>query len=350
MKLVSKRNVFLSSADKASGDRGNFTIQVPGPMVFDENMVFKIFLSQINMRNTFFFVTARNCQYFIQFTAAGAAAPAVPTKFDGLPWFLNNWVPLTLPYGFPSDEVVAACVNEQLLQAVNGSGGMLLNCVYRNGRLYFVQRNTTQGTALMNDIYIWFNNNYDAYGNEITGPCHHALGFPQKNVSYKIVPDVVNPNDARVNGADGASFNPSEAAMSPVLMDIDHMSDIIIRTTLPSDNFNLTEDGPEMSGVTVQIPIIVPPGGNIVYADEIGINAVYEKSRSVVTTLDVDVLDKNLDSITPGHDWSIVMCIEQYEDVDAQTLKSLSQQTANDDEIIQLLKMLLLQREFKPAK
>jgi hypothetical protein len=61
MKLLNKRTVFLSSADRASGDLGQFAVPMPLDFTFDPTSVFKLFVSQINMRNTFFAIRPDNC-------------------------------------------------------------------------------------------------------------------------------------------------------------------------------------------------------------------------------------------------------------------------------------------------
>ena len=345
MKLVNKRNVFLSSADMASGDKGQFTIQLPYDMVFDEKMVFKIWISQLNMRNTFFYVERRNCAFFAAIVRAGSPQPRSPTAVDD-----GDYVRCNIPYGFPSDVGVAQAVNELLyhIDEVHDSNNELtLCCRHRFGRLYFVQIGTATNPAPQRDYDLWLYFQSQQPGSDI-GPCNSAMGFPQQDHAYLVEVDINNYDayDYRYN-ADMATNLPYEAALSPVLMDIDHISDVIIKTSLPADNYSVDSQGPAVTGITLQVPLLVPPGGQIYYADERGVNAMYEKSRSVVNTLDVQVLDKTLHQLMPQHDWSFVLAVEQYEDTETQVLQSLSKQLSNDDEIIQLAKMTLLQAEFR---
>ena len=50
--------------------------------------------------------------------------------------------------------------------------------------------------------------------------------------------------------------------------------------------------------------------------------------------------------LVPNNDWSFVLTIEQLEDSPALQLNELKKQTISDEEVIQLLKMLLLQGEM----
>ena len=54
MKLLNKRTIFLSSADRASEDLEQFSVPMPLDFTFDPTSVFKLFVSQINMRNTLY--------------------------------------------------------------------------------------------------------------------------------------------------------------------------------------------------------------------------------------------------------------------------------------------------------
>lgn len=92
--------------------------------------------------------------------------------------------------------------------------------------------------------------------------------------------------------------------------------------------------------------MLVPAGGTICYTDNIGVNAIYERGRTTVNTLSVLVTDKFMQKIVPNNDWSFVLTIEQLEDSPMLQLNELKKQTVSDAEVIQLLKMLLLQGEI----
>lgn len=110
MKLVNKRTVFLSSADRASGDLSQFNVPMPLDFTFDPQSVFKLYLSQINMRNTFFAIRPDNCQYFINVAAINSAAPAPPPTNP--PYGI--WIPVTIPNGAPVAAEIAAGINQTL--------------------------------------------------------------------------------------------------------------------------------------------------------------------------------------------------------------------------------------------
>lgn len=340
MKLISRKSVFLSSADKAAGDRGQFTLQLPYDFVFDEHMVFKLFISQLNMRNTFFFVNEYNSVYYMFIGANGLPVPDPPTAAGA-----GGWQRFVLPYGCYSASQLVAIVNEQMFSAILRNvwtaDANEIRILYRSGRLYVNQ----ESNPSTNIVYFYFLHQ-DGEG----GSCHNALGFDQENHVFAIQPTSCTQAAAgpyHRNRNDRGSNAPPENAMSPVLMDPESISNILIRTSMPSDNYTLSREGPETTGVTINIPITVAPGAAIVYEDLIGTHAIYERARSVVNNLSIEVLDKYDRKIIPGHDWSFILSIEQYEDTEGESLDALKAANGKDDEMIQLLKMLLLQREFK---
>lgn len=145
---------------------------------------------------------------------------------------------------------------------------------------------------------------------------------------------------------DGYSNLPNDAAMSPQLMNTNDVSDILVTTNMPHENYTLDDNGVSVTGVTVDIPVLVPAGGTICYTDTTGINAIYERGRTTVNILNVLVTDKFMTKLVPNNDWSFVLTIEHLEDSPALALAELKKQTADDEEVIQLLKMLLLKGEM----
>ncbi len=342
MKLLNKRTVFLSSADRASGDSGEFAVPMPLDFTFEPTSVFKLFVSQINMRNTFFAIRADNCQYFLNIGTIGSAVPLVPPKTPApTPGSTGYgvWTAATIPKGAPVASEIAAGIN-QTLQTMNTA----IFCVLRYGRLYFVQN--TNGAAT-DQINIYFSNTLLASG-LTTGPANEACGFPNANQIYTIYPDANNiPSGTALRYSyDGYSNLPSDAAMSMQLMNTNDVSDILVTTNMPHENYTLDDNGVSVTGVTVDIPVLVPAGGTICYIDNIGINAIYERGRTTVNILNVQVTDKFMTKLVPNNDWSFVLTIEHLEDSPALQLAELKKQTADDEEVIQLLKMLLLKGEM----
>ncbi len=335
MKLLNKRTVFLSSADRASGDLGQFSVPMPLDFTFDPTSVFKLFVSQINMRNTFFAIRPDNCQYFINIGSYNSPIPVKPQA--AAPY--GVWTSATIPRGAPVASEIAAGIN-QTLQTLNSA----LFCVLRYGRLYFVQN--TNGAATY-QINLVFSNAISATG-VVTGPGHEACGFPNPNNVYPVLPDANNiPNGTALRYSyDGYSNLPSDGAMSPQLMNTNDVSDILVTTNMPHENYTLDDNGVSVTGVTVDIPVLVPAGGTICYTDTTGINAIYERGRTTVNILNVLVTDKFMTKLVPNNDWSFVLTIEHLEDSPALALAELKKQTADDEEVIQLLKMLLLKGEM----
>ena len=333
MKLLNKRTVFLSSADRASGDLGEFAVPMPLDFTFDPTSVFKLFVSQINMRNTFFAIRPDNCQYFLNIGGYNSPLPVkplvTPAPTPGNTGY-GVWTPATVPRGAPVASEIAAGIN-QMLQTMNTA----LFCVLRYGRLYFVQN--TNATTPTFQINIYFSNTL--VGSNATVPANEACEFPNANQIYPILPDVNNvPSGTSLRYSyDGYSNLPSDAAMSPQLMNTNDVSDILVTTNMPHENYALDDNGVTVTGVTVDIPVLVPAGGTIFYTDNTGINAIY--------VLNVLVTDKFMKKLVPNNDWSFVLTIEHLEDSPALALAELKKQTADDEEVIQLLKMLLLKGE-----
>ena len=116
---------------------------------------------------------------------------------------------------------------------------------------------------------------------------------------------------------------------------------------MPHDNYTLDNTGVNVTGITVDIPVLVPAGGAICYSDNVGLNAIYERGRTTVNILNILVTDKYLKKLVPNNDWSFVLTVEQLQDTPALKLHELKKQTSSDDEMIHLLKMLLLQGDMK---
>ena len=61
-------------------------------------------------------------------------------------------------------------------------------------------------------------------------------------------------------------------------------------------------------------------------------------------------MDKDFVQLSPNDDWSLVVTIEEYEDTDKLLLDSAKRLVSDDEEMIQIMKMTLLQKELKPRK
>lgn len=345
MKLIQRRDVFLSSADKAGGDRGEFVVQLPYDFVFDEKMFFKLWISQLNIRNTFFWITARNSEFYFQALPVGSPAPEPPDDDDS-----GLWQFAYLGDGCPSTGVICQQLNQMFRDLADDVPPAFpavdmtqIYCFHRSGRALFHVNSDKQ----MYDLYFYFRDPHDELG-----PCNRALGFPSTNTVYHIEPSFgeLSPRhaqDRRWSALDGAPIRAFNVSQSPSLMDPDSLTSLYIKTSMPSDNYTLSKDGPELTGISVNIPLITGPGSSIVYEDIMGTHAIYEHAKSVVNNLRVEVLDKNFMKVIPDHDWSFIMSIEQYEDTDGETIEELQQSNQAQAEMSQLLKMLLLSTEYK---
>lgn len=330
MKLVAKTGVFLNTAQKTNGDNGNFNIQMPYDYKFDPKQVFKIWISQVNLRNTFFYIRPENCvlYYCIDVDPSTLQPPGAA---------LGRWSTMVLPYGVPDASQLCAILNEAFLPS-----NPTVFVTRRYGRLCVWSSDTAEPYHIVNFYFAPANALPEA-----RGPCNLAYGFPSSGTIYTLY---ANQNPAGVDDrlpADGCTTRPADNQLSPQLMDANHLSNIVIKTDLPSDNYVIDKSGPSNNGITVNIPIVVPPGASILWQDTHGTYAVLEKGRSVVNSLAITVEDGLGKQLTPDHDWSFIVNIETYEDVDATELDLLEKSNKGDDQVIQLLKMLLLQKEFK---
>lgn len=343
MKLVGKSSVFLSSAEKTNGTTGEFTIQMPYDYQFDPKLVYKIWISQINMRNTFPWISFRNSRVFCharQVTDPGPGQAGYPPFPDagGLP---QDWLAIDLPYGCPNNSEVAQAMDEAFQQLPINN----IRVAVRYGKLFIFHSGAADAGPVAFNVDFYFS------GTQAVGPCHLALGFPMTGV-YTLVAERISRQATAArflpysNGVDITAL-PYPTSSSVQLMDCNHLSNLVIRTDLPSENYQISRDGPVNNGITVNVPIVVPPSGAILWQDTAGTNALLEKGRSVVNSLAVRVQTKDGVQLNPDHDWSMIINIETYEDVEAQVIKALTESNTDNEQMIQLLKMLLLQNELK---
>lgn len=323
MKLLKKQTVFLSSAEKGNGTRGEFSISLPQNDAFDETTVFKLWISQLHIRNTFPTVTPQNCS----FDFALAAPDADPT-------FLAS---KTLPTGIVQFYDVAALLGALLYDTDSD-----LRCSTRYCRLYYYN--------------ITNNNQYDLWlkfeDTATSKSAHEVFGFPAPGV-YCLQADLCPPDadgSTTQYSADLGSLNPQSTSLSPNIMNVNVLSHLLVTTSLPGDNYIVNSTGVSNAGVTCDVPITVDPLSLIVYTDREGSNAIYERGRTVVSSLNVTLSDKNQNVVIPDEDWSFVLNIEQYQDTEQLLLDGVSRLNNQDSEVVQLLKMLLLQKEFRPKK
>lgn len=327
MRLISKKGIFVSSASRVSGTTGDFTVQLPDEFSWDESMVYKIYVNQVNMRNEYFTTRADNNCYLVYYNPLGGAVPAAPT-----PDALGEWTPFFLPLGCNSDRDICKIITEQLTLRTCS-----VNVLYRGGRTYYNDTTVHAGTTVSEATFALYFMKLYGYG-----PAHRSMGFEQPEVVYQIVPTAV----ANPATSDGGLRAPSEASMSPAIMCVDSFTDLVMKTSFPTDNYTVHKTGPGVDGITVAIPINVPPGAAIVYHDVNGVNAVYHRSRPLVSVLDVQVFNISGDPVQPPSDWSLIINVEKYEDVDKQYVQSCKLSAINDVETQQLLKMLLLQKDM----
>lgn len=326
MKLLKKQVVFLSSAEKGSGTRGDFVISLPQNDEFDETLVFNIFISQLHIHNTFSTISDKNC--YFEF----AVAPPGPE-----PLFLAS---KQLPRGALLFYNIAEILTDLLFAEDNDN----LRVSTRYGRLCFYRVGDAADTVLWLNFY---DNDDHGY---VHGLAHQAFGFPSPG-KYSLIadpcPTLADGADSRYNLNDGGSNNPTASTLSPNIIIVNTISHLLVTTTLPSDNYIINESGVSNAGVTCDIPITADPLSLIVYNDKEGVNAIYERGRTLNSSLNIKLTDKDQNIVIPESDWSFVLNIEQYRDTDQLLLDGISKGSDFGAEIAQLLKMLLLQREFR---
>lgn len=343
MRLLQKKNVFLQSANAGSGTSGNFTIDLPSSNTFQEDHLFKVYISRIHLRNSFLYVTNANSQFFWCVLPQENAKPNPPTSV-AVP---GVWTPGNLPQGCPVDIDICNYMNSLL---VNGATYMNLRCVLRNGRMYFNFLAASGTASAQFYLYLYFAQDGS------TGPAHQCFGFPSANQIYTIYPDhggVQNAGtdaSARLSAYDSCPYNPAEAAMSPQLIDCNPLTDILVITNLPSDNYCYSKGSLTNNGVAVLLPVDQPPLAMLDYKDNIGGNAIYQRGRSVASSLSLQLVTRDFVQLDPITDWSFVITMEEYEDTDKLLLDNAKKLVSDDEEMIQIMKMTLLQKELKKRK
>jgi len=189
-----------------------------------------------------------------------------------------------------------------------------------------------------------------------TGPANQCFGFTASQVVYTIYPNhggVQNSGtDAanRLSPYDSCRYNPSEAAMSPQLIDCNPLTDILVSTNLPTDNYCYSNGALTNNGVTVLMSVDQPPLAMLNYKDDLGGNATYQRGRSVASSLTLKLMTRDFVEIDPVTNWSFLVTMEEYEDTDKLLLDNAKKLVQDDEEMIQIMKMTLLQKELKKRK
>ncbi len=119
-----------------------------------------------------------------------------------------------------------------------------LRCVLRDGRMCFSFKATSTTSSARRYLYLYFSSGqaYDMYLNTdaTIGPANQCFGFSIAQKIYMLSPDhggmQDNINSTRLRLYDGCPCNPIESAMSPLLIDCNPLTDIIISTNSPSDS------------------------------------------------------------------------------------------------------------------
>lgn len=234
-----------------------------------------------------------------------------------------------------------------------------LNCALRDGRMYFNFVASPATTSAQYYVYLYFSNGTvtDRNGvNQTTGPANECFGFPAANTVYTIKPDhggvFGNATDAskRLNQYDSCPYNPSEVAMSPQLIDCNPLTDILVSTNVPTDNYCYSGGSLTNNGIIVLLLFDQPPLGMLTYKDDHGGNAIYQRGRSVASSLNVQLMAKDFTQLQPSTDWSFVITMEEFEDTDKLLLDDAKKVVSDDEELIQIMKMTLLQKELKKRK
>ncbi len=338
MKLIGRRNVFLASNDRASGHNANFSIQIPSDFSYNPNYVYRMHVSSVHLRNSFFGITDRNCQYYICVQSYTKATPAPPTIDN-----LGPWLSLRLPKGCLTDiDIVAAIHQQLLLLPADGTTdvGRSLAARYRFGRLMFAGTNTVFPFYA---VHLYFGPGVG------TGSAHQQFGFPEQG-QYVMYP-CLTPTE-RGDPVDDSSETPPEASMSPGLIHSGQVSDVLLVTSLPNNNYEVSNSadkssvGASLTRTTTSIPVLTPPGGSIVWSDVTGVNSIFQYALEQNGPIIVSLQDKYKRELTPVEDWTMTLTVETLEDVEKQYLKYMTTATEHADENNTLLKMMLLKDQL----
>ena len=204
-------------------------------------------------------MTNANSQFFWCVLPTTSAAPNAPASVAAP----GVWTPGNVPLGCPVDLDICNFMNALFVNPASGYAA--LNCVLRNGRMYFNFGATATTASAQYYVYLYFGNGTVTDRNgvtQLTGPANESFGFPSANT---IKPDhggVFNAGthaSKRLDQFDSCPYNPSEVAMSPQLIDCNPLTDILVSTNLPTDNYCCSGGSLTNSGITVLLPVDQPP-------------------------------------------------------------------------------------------
>ena len=288
MRLVSKRQIFASSADRSSGTTGNFVLNCGQQQYLGENYEYKVYLQSLDIRNDFYQISA----------ALGNDVVRLSTD-NG-----NTYTNYTIPDGAPD---MPALVN--FLKTTCGLASAAYNS--GSGKLTF-----SEATDVL------FDNT-----NANPASAYAAIGMPQGQVT-------------RIAAAVAPAFSstPNLVSMRKItVMDV-------MCPTISEDRFQTQAMGDlQQSQRVARVPITAAFMQRIIYDDLDGANGTFiSAAKDTLDQFQLSLQDITGIPLAPAIEWSFVLAIEVWSDTDRNIQKLLADLVTASTVTNRLLQLLVV--------
>lgn len=288
MRLVSKRQIFASSADRASGTTGNFVLNCGQQQYKGENYEYKVYLQSLDLRNDFYQISAALGNNVVRLSVDNGA----------------TYTNYTIPDGAPD---MPAIVN--FLKTTCGLASAAYNSA--TGKLTF-----SEATPVLFD-------------NTAANPAsaYAALGMPQGSVTT--IPPAVAP-----------AFS-----STPNIVSIRKITDLdVLCPTLSEDRFQTQAMGDlQQSQRVARVPIDAAFLQRIIYTDLDGANGTFiSAAKDTLDQFQISLQDCTGIPLLPAIDWTFVLAVEVWSDTDRNIQKLLADLVASSSVTNRLLQLLVV--------
>lgn len=138
------------------------------------------------------------------------------------------------------------------------------------------------------------------------------------------------------------AFIYNSAATPAVLSASSGPAVVNITSSIPTSHYVIQNGQLSVSPITCSMPVVVPPGYNIVYSDPDGANATFEKNQDRLVNLNFSVRDQLGNKLTPSTDWTMVITIEILEDIGNESTALLVEANALTKQQLELMRTQLI--------
>lgn len=314
MSVVSNKTViFCGSANRNSGTISDFNVNLAIDQPHQDGARYKVYVSQVAITYDSPYVLPYNLD------GTGTNGIQVCTNYvDGTSVFQLAQLPL----GTPTTQEICDFITAY----------MGINASFHNatGTYIFTSKDSTQNIALR----------FTATGSAAT-----VLGF-LPGTTY-IGSTTADPGYG-VPIATVLTTNYYILAPNKPLMGTQCIN---LNTTFTGNRFGFNANT-QLSSTpkTICMPVLVPPGGLIIYQDEQGVNATFMESLDMLERSRVWLTDFNDNAMRLGTDWTFNVVVETLKDPSDNVEKILHDSNVHLQDSVELSRMQLLQPQFKRAK